>query len=75
MRDLFDSQAAPQSVANAEELKHFKAVVKSLIGQAESILAEIELSAGGNGVEEKIAMLDHCLDYTRRLCEHDPNMS
>jgi len=41
--------------------------VRSLMNQAESILAEIELTAHGKAMEDKIAMLDHCLDYTRRL--------
>ncbi|HUW29993.1 MAG TPA: hypothetical protein VM223_00115 [Planctomycetota bacterium] len=58
-------------LAPADELSHFKAVVRSLMNQAESILAEIELSAHGKAIEDKIAMLDHCLDYTRRLCEPD----
>ena len=51
-----------------EELTHLKAVVSSLMVQAESILAELELVAEGKSVEEKISMLDHCLDFTRRLC-------
>ena len=75
MQELFEQQGLSHAVSNTEQLKHFKAVVKSLMGQAESIIADMELSARGSGIEDKIAMLDHCIDYTRRLCEFDPSAS
>ena len=75
MQELFEQQGLSQTVANAEQMKHFKNVVRSLMEQAEGILGELQMTAEGKGVEEKIAMLDHCLDYTRRLCEYDPSKS
>lgn len=58
-----------------DELKQFKVVVKSLIGQAEMILGELRTVADGIEVEQKVVMLGHCLDYTRRLCEtHDRSL-
>jgi len=64
-----DYHSVTPGLAPADELRHFKAVVRSLMNQAESILAEIELAAHGKALEDKIAVLDHCLDYTRRMCE------
>lgn len=52
-----------------EELKHFKSVVKSLMNDASKVLAEIELLYQGTEIEEQISLLNHYLDYTRRLCE------
>lgn len=52
-----------------EELRHFKNVVKSLMNDASKVLAEIELLSHGAEIEEQIHLLDHYLDYTRRLCE------
>ena len=75
MQDVHETQPMSAVVAQAEELRHFKAVIRSLMVQAESILADIELSARDKGLEENIAALDHCLDYTRRLCECNPNSS
>jgi len=75
MQELFEQPGLAQAVSNTEQLRHFKAVVKSLMDQAESIIADMELSAQGSGMEEKIAMLDHCIDYTRRLCDFDPSAS
>jgi len=75
MQELSEQQGLSLAVSNTEQLRHFKALVKSLMGQAESIIADMELSAQGSGMEEKIAMLDHCIDYTRRLCEYDPSAS
>ena len=63
-----ETAAFTRTLTPSEELRHFKALVRSLMDQAGSILADIELAARGKGVEEKIAMLDHCIDYTRRLC-------
>ena len=60
--------ARPSGLTPSEELVHLKAVVRSLMNQAESILSEIELLTQERGVEEKILMLDHCIDFTRRLC-------
>ena len=75
MQDVHERQPMSAMVAEAEEMRHFKAVIRSLMGQAESILADIELSARGKGLEDKIAALDHCIDYTRRLCECNPSSS
>ena len=54
-----------------KELMHFKAVVRSVMIDASKVLANIELLSHGAELEEKIALLDHYLDYTRRLCERD----
>ena len=69
MPDAIESEIVFDDLSPAEQLTHFKAVVKSLMDQAGTILAEIDLHAAGKGIEERISMLDHCLDYTRRLCE------
>ena len=54
-----------------EELKHFKAVVRSIMMDASKVLGYIELEVHGAELEEQIALLDHYLDYTQRLCESD----
>ena len=54
-----------------KELMHFKAVVRSVMIDASKVLANIELLSHGAELEEQIALLDHYLDYTRRLCERD----
>ena len=54
-----------------KELVHFKAVVRSVMIDASKILANIELLSHGAELEEQIALFDHYLDYTRRLCERD----
>jgi hypothetical protein len=54
-----------------KELMHFKAVVRSVMIDASKVLANIELLSHGAEPEEQIALLDHYLDYTRRLCERD----
>jgi hypothetical protein len=54
-----------------QELRHFKAVVRSLMIDASKVLANIELLSHGVKLEEQIALLDHYLDYTQRLCESD----
>ena len=38
---------------------------------ASKVLGFIELEAHGAEMEEQISLLDHYLDYTRRLCERD----
>jgi len=52
-----------------EELRHFKNVVKSLTNDVSKVITEIELLSHGADIEEQIHLLDHYLDYTRRLCE------
>ena len=54
-----------------KELMHFKGVVRSVMIDASKVLANIELLSHGAELEEQIALLDHYLDYTRRLCERD----
>jgi len=54
-----------------KELMHFRAVVRSVMLDASKVLANIELLVHGAEVEEKMSLLDHYLDYTRRLCERD----
>jgi hypothetical protein len=54
-----------------KELMHFKAVVRSVMLDASKVLANIELIVHGAEVEEQMSLLDHYLDYTRRLCERD----
>ena len=54
-----------------KELMHFKAVVRSVMIDASKVLANIELFSHGAELEEQIELLDHYLDYTRRLCERD----
>lgn len=39
------------------------------MNDASKVLAEVELFSHGAEIEEKIALLDHYLDYTTRLCE------
>ena len=50
-----------------EELKHFKAVVRSIMVDASKVLAHIELFSHGAEIEEQLSLLDHYLDYTQRL--------
>ena len=52
-----------------EELKHFKAVVRSVMMDASKVLGHIELLVHGAEIEEQISLLDHYLDYTQGLCE------
>lgn len=66
-----DSLPMGKKLPPEEELKHFKNVVKSLMNDASKPLAEIELLSQEPEIEEKISLLDHYLDYTRRLCESD----
>ena len=54
-----------------KDLMHFKAVVRSVMIDASKVLANIELLSHGVELEEQMALLDHYLDYTRRLCERD----
>ena len=61
-----DKQLPPE-----KELMHFKAVVRSIMMDASKVLGYIELEAHGAEIEEQISLLDHYLDYTRRLCESD----
>lgn len=64
-----------KKVQPEEELKHFKAIVKSIMDDASKALAEIILLSNGSEIEEKISLLDHYLDYVRRLCESDEEVS
>lgn len=50
-------------------LVHFKFVIKSLLNDVSKMLGEIELASHGAEVKEKISLIDHYLDYARRLCE------
>ena len=65
-----DSPSA-RKLSPEEELKHFKAVVRSLMMDASKVLGFIELEAHGAEIKEQVSLLDHYLDYTRRLCESD----
>ena len=58
-----------KKISPEEKLKHFKNVVKSVMYDALKALALIELLAHDTEMEEQISLLDHYLDYTRRLCE------
>lgn len=60
-----------KQLTSEEELMHFKVVVKGLMNDASKVLAEIELISKGDEMEEKISLLEHYLDYTKRLCESD----
>ena len=51
------------------EFKNFRKVVKSLMKDASKVLVDIELPLHGAEIEEKLSILGHYLDYTRRLCE------
>jgi len=62
---------SPRKLTPEEDLKHFKAVVRSVMMDASKVLGYIELEAHGAEMEEQISLLDHYLDYTRRLCERD----
>ena len=61
-----DNRLSPE-----KQLMHFKAVVRSVMIDASKVLANIELLSHGAELEEQIDLLDHYLDYTRRLCERD----
>jgi hypothetical protein len=65
-----DSLSA-RKLSPEEELKHFKAVVRSVMIDASKVLGFIELEAHGAEMEEQISLLNHYLDYTRGLCESD----
>ena len=54
----------PRKLSPEEELKHFKAVVRSVMMDASKTLANIELISEGAELEEQISLLDHYLDYT-----------
>ena len=54
-----------------EELKHFKNVVKSLMEESSKALVNIELFSQGVEIKEEISLLNHCLDFTIRLCKGD----
>ncbi len=54
-----------------KELKHFKAIVRSIMLDASKTLALIELLSHGAEIEEEISLLDHYLNYTERLCERE----
>ena len=63
--------SSPSKLPPEEELKHFKAVVRSVMMDASKVLGHIELLVHGAEIEEQMSLLDHYLDYTRRLCESD----
>jgi len=65
------SGLSPRKLSPEDELKHFKAVVRSVMMDASKVLGYIELEVHGAEIEEQISLLDHYLDYTRRLCERD----
>lgn len=54
-----------------KELKHFKAIVRSIMIDAFKTLAPIELLSHGAEIEEEISLLDQYLNYTERLCESE----
>ena len=62
---------SPRKLSPEEELKHFKAIVRSVMMDASKVLGYLELEVHGAEIEEQISLLDHYLDYTRRLCERD----
>jgi hypothetical protein len=41
------------------------------MSDASKVLVNIELLSHGAELEQQIALLDHYLDYTQRLCESD----
>jgi hypothetical protein len=57
--------SSTRKLSPEEELKHFKAVVRSVMMDASKVLGFIELEAHGAEMEEQISLLDHYLDYTR----------
>ncbi len=50
-------------------LKYFKATVRSLMKDASEVLERIARSSPEPEAREDIYLLEHYLDYTRRLCE------
>ena len=64
-----DSLAKNGELPAEKELAYFKGIVRSLMNDASEVLAYIELLSHGAEIEEEIHLLDHYLDYTRRLCE------
>jgi len=64
-------ESVSQKLPPEEELKHFKNVVRSAMDDASKALGFIELYADGAEIEEQIRLLDHYIDYTKRLCEGD----
>ncbi len=60
-----------QQLSPEEELGHFKNVVSSVMDDASKALAFIELHAHGAELEEQLDILDHYIDYVRRLCKGD----
>jgi len=61
--------SSPRKLPPEEELKHLKAVERSVMVDASKVLGHIELFVHGAEIEEQMSLLDHYLDYTRRLCE------
>ena len=53
MQELFEQQGLSQTVANAEQMKHFKNVVRSLMEQAEGILGELQMTAEGRALRKR----------------------
>ena len=60
-----------EQISPEAELKHFKAVVRSIMIDASKTLGHIELLSQGNEIEEEISLLDHYLDYTESVCKND----
>ena len=61
--------SSPRKLPPEEELKHFKAIVRSVMMDASKVLGHIELLVHGAEIEEQMSLLDQYLDYTQRLCE------
>ena len=54
--------SSPRKLPPEEELKYFKAVVRSVMTDASKVLGHIELLVHGTEIEEQMSLLDHYLD-------------
>jgi len=64
-----DLHKSERNVSPGEKLRLFKGVVKSLMNDADKVLAEMVLDSTSPEIEEHIHHLGHIVDHTQRLCE------
>jgi hypothetical protein len=69
MKGLKGQYSVNRKLELNESLTYFKSVIKNLMKNASKVLGEIELGCSAPEIKEKISLLDHYIDYARRLCE------
>lgn len=69
MKILKNQYSVNRKLELNEALTHFKSVIKNLMKNASRVLGKIELGCSIPEIKEKISLLDHYLECTRRLCD------